>query len=87
MDPALHTVVLFEHLQAMLDADPTSPVTSELRRLVEQPTPAGKLGLPPACRPRRSHPHLRDARCLNLHRVIVPGSDWRASRIVTEGMS
>lgn len=47
LDPALHTVVLFEHLQAMLDADPTSPVTGELRRLVEQPTAAGKLGLPP----------------------------------------
>jgi len=46
-DPAMHTVVLFEHLKAMLDADPTSPVTVELRRLVEHPTVAGKLGLPP----------------------------------------
>jgi hypothetical protein len=46
-DPALHTVVLFEHLKAMLDADPASPVTTELRRLVEHPTAAGKLGLPP----------------------------------------
>ncbi|WP_137872353.1 hypothetical protein [Rhodococcus sp. Q] len=26
---------------------PVSPVTGELRRLVEQPTAAGKLGLPP----------------------------------------
>ncbi|MFD4268126.1 GTPase [Rhodococcus sp. NPDC058481] len=46
-DPALHTVVLFEHLKAMLDADPASPVTAELRRLVEHPAAAGKLGLPP----------------------------------------
>ncbi len=46
-DPAMHTVVLFEHLKAMLDADPISLVTAELRRLVEQPTLAGKLGLPP----------------------------------------
>lgn len=47
LDPALHTVVLFEHLQAMLEADPVSPVAGELRRLVEKPTAAGKLGLPP----------------------------------------
>ncbi|MGW6695078.1 GTPase [Rhodococcus sp. NPDC054953] len=46
-DPALHTVVLFQHLEAMLEADPASPVTDELRRMVEQPTAAGKLGLPP----------------------------------------
>ncbi|TQF74602.1 GTPase [Rhodococcus spelaei] len=46
-DPALHTVVLFEHLEAMLAADPASPVTEELRQLVEQPTATGKLGLPP----------------------------------------
>jgi hypothetical protein len=44
-DPALHTVVLFGHLEAMLTADPASPVTQELRRLVEHPTPALKLGL------------------------------------------
>lgn len=42
----MQAVVLFEHLKAMLEADPASPVTAELRRLVEQPTPAGKLGLP-----------------------------------------
>ncbi|MFC9790200.1 GTPase [Rhodococcus sp. NPDC127528] len=46
-DPALRTVVLFEHLGAMLDADPASPVTDELRRLIEHPTDAGRLGLPP----------------------------------------
>ncbi|TFI40726.1 GTPase [Rhodococcus sp. 1R11] len=46
-DPALHTVVLFGHLEAMLTADPTSPVTQELRRLVKHPTPATKLGLSP----------------------------------------
>ncbi|ORI14805.1 GTPase [Rhodococcus sp. 1168] len=46
-DPALHTVVLFGHLKAMLDADPTSPVTTELRRLIEYPHPAAALGLPP----------------------------------------
>lgn len=46
-DPALRTVVLFDHLGAMLDADPASPVTDELRRLLEHPTAAGGLGLPP----------------------------------------
>ena len=46
LDPALHTAVLFEHLQAMLEADPVSPVTGELRCLVERPTAAGKLVLP-----------------------------------------
>ncbi|RVW04437.1 GTPase [Rhodococcus spongiicola] len=46
-DPAMHTVVLFEHLEAMLEADPTSPVTAELRRLIEHPSPAEKLGLLP----------------------------------------
>lgn len=45
-DPALHTVVLFGHLEAMLTADPASAVTRELHRLVEYPTPALKLGLP-----------------------------------------
>ena len=45
-DPALHTVVLFEHLKSMLEADPRSPVTTELRRLLEHHTPAGQLGLP-----------------------------------------
>lgn len=54
-DPALHGVVLFEHLKAMLDADPASPVTGELRRLVEQPTAAGKLGLPPHATPDEIH--------------------------------
>lgn len=45
-DPALHQVVLFEHLGAMLEADPDSPVTDELRRLLEAPTAAGRFGLP-----------------------------------------
>ncbi|MFC4605822.1 GTPase [Rhodococcus kronopolitis] len=45
-DPALREVVLFEHLGAMLEADPDSPVTDELRRLIEQPTAAGRFGLP-----------------------------------------
>jgi hypothetical protein len=50
-DPALHTVVLFGHLEAMLGADPASPVTHELRRLVEHPSPAMKLGLSPTAGP------------------------------------
>lgn len=45
-DPALHQVVLFGHLEAMLEADPMSPVTDELRRLIENPAAAGGLGLP-----------------------------------------
>ena len=50
-DPALHTVVLFGHLEAMLGADPASQVTRELRRLVEHSTPASKLGIPPSAGP------------------------------------
>ena len=50
-DPALHTVVLFEHLKSMLEADPRSPVTTELRRLLEHHTPAGQLGLPDSAGP------------------------------------
>ena len=50
-DPALHTVVLFGHLEAMLGADPASPVTHELRRLVEHSSPAMKLGLSPTAGP------------------------------------
>jgi hypothetical protein len=50
-DPALHTVVLFEHLRSMLEADPRSPVTTELRRLLEHRTPARQLGLPDSAGP------------------------------------
>ncbi|MEU2005153.1 GTPase [Rhodococcus sp. NPDC019627] len=50
-DPALHTVVLFEHLRSMLEADPGSSVTAELRRLLEHRTPAGQLGLPEGAGP------------------------------------
>lgn len=45
-DPAIFDVVLLGHLTAMLEADPTSEVTGELRRMVENPTLASKLGLP-----------------------------------------
>lgn len=50
-DPAMHAVVLYEHLKAMLEADPNSQVTAELRRLLEHHTAAGKLGLEPDARP------------------------------------
>ncbi|OZF01334.1 GTPase [Rhodococcoides fascians] len=59
-DPALHTVVLFGHLEAMLGADPASPVTAELRRLVEQPTPAMKLGISPDAGPEQIRAAARD---------------------------
>jgi GTPase Era involved in 16S rRNA processing len=45
--PALRPVALFTHLHRMLDADPTSPLVGELRRLLQGHTPAQRLGLPP----------------------------------------
>ncbi|MEV0946874.1 GTPase [Rhodococcus sp. NPDC049939] len=45
-DPAMRQVVLFGALRSMLEADPRSPVTTELRRLLQGGTMAEKLGLP-----------------------------------------
>lgn len=50
-DPAMYDVILFDHLKAMLEADPASEVTGELRRMVANPDLAGKLGLPPGSGP------------------------------------
>nr|WP_187354222.1 GTPase [Dietzia aerolata] len=50
-DPAVFDVVLLGHLTAMLGADPTSEVTTELRRMVENPTLPSKLGLPSTAGP------------------------------------
>lgn len=45
--PALRPVALFTDLHRMLDADPTSPLIGDLRRLLVGTTPAARLGLPP----------------------------------------
>lgn len=44
-DPAIYDVLLFGHLSSMLEADPGSEVTAELRRMVENPLLPAKLGL------------------------------------------
>ena len=45
--PALRPVALFGDLHRMLEADPTSPLVGELRRLLQGTTPAARLGMPP----------------------------------------
>lgn len=55
MQPTMIGVVLFEHLKAMLEADPNGKVTLELRRMLEESTPAGQLGLSDSAGPGDIH--------------------------------
>lgn len=51
--PSLRPVALFTDLHRMLEADPTSPLVADLRRILQGTTPAAQLGLPPGAPPGR----------------------------------